>query len=120
MSIATDNFNDTADQAKRDSAGFASDLDGLKKSFSQLRTDLTQLIDRALVAGKSGAHTAVGGVKDAVGGVKDAVGGAATGLKEKSIDSAKAVEEHIAEHPIAATAIAFCVGYLLGKLFSRR
>jgi ElaB/YqjD/DUF883 family membrane-anchored ribosome-binding protein len=117
MSTATDNFNSTTDRPKHD---FASDMDGLKKSFAQLRTDLTQLIDHALVAGKTSAHVAVGGVRDAAAGVKDAAVGAASGIKEKSMDSAKAVEEHIAEHPIAATAIAFCAGYILGKLFSRR
>jgi ElaB/YqjD/DUF883 family membrane-anchored ribosome-binding protein len=100
-----------ADHAKRESTGtgFASDMESLKKSFAALRTDLMQLIDRGLVAGKSSAHHAVDGVKDA-----------ASGLKDKGADSVQAVEDHISEHPVASTVIAFAVGYVLGKLFSRR
>lgn len=118
MSVATDNFNDAADRAKHDAAssGFATDVDGLKKSFSQLRTDLTQLVERAFAAGKHGVAAGRDKAGDAVDGIKDM----AAGIKDKGVDSVKSVEQKITEHAIASTVIAFCAGYVLGKLFSRR
>jgi len=95
---------------------FAADIDGLKTSFSQLRSDLTSLLNNAVGISKTGATAVKEQAAHAVDGVKHRL----EGLKEKGVDSAEAIESKLSEHPLTTIVIAFGVGYVLGKLLSRK
>jgi ElaB/YqjD/DUF883 family membrane-anchored ribosome-binding protein len=95
---------------------FAADLESLKKSFGQLRSELTHLVGNAVGAGKSGAGALREKAHDAVDGVKHGLGA----IREKGSESFESLEQKIAERPLTTALIALGVGYMLGKLFSRR
>jgi ElaB/YqjD/DUF883 family membrane-anchored ribosome-binding protein len=95
---------------------FAGDIESLKTSFAQLRTDLTSLLGSAVGIGKSGASVVKEQAAHAVDGVKHRI----DSLKEKGADSVEAVEEKISEHPLTVALVAFGIGYVLGKLLSRK
>jgi ElaB/YqjD/DUF883 family membrane-anchored ribosome-binding protein len=94
----------------------SADMENLKKSFSQLRTDLTSLVGSALGAGKTGAHVVKEHAAAAVDGVKHKV----SDLKDKGIETEKAVEHKIAEHPLTSVFIAFGIGFMLARFLSRK
>jgi ElaB/YqjD/DUF883 family membrane-anchored ribosome-binding protein len=112
MSTTTENAAHAADS----NGNFAADIESLKKSFGQLRSELTNLVGNAFGAGKSGAGALREKAHDAVDGVKHGIGS----LREKGSDSLQSIEDKIAERPLTTALIAFGVGYMLGKLFSRR
>jgi ElaB/YqjD/DUF883 family membrane-anchored ribosome-binding protein len=97
-------------------ANLAADVDALKKSLSQLRGDVTNLLSDAVDAGKVGAGVARNKAGEAVDGLKHRIGD----LKDRGAKKAEDIEETIAEHPLAAALIAFGAGFLLAKMFSRR
>jgi ElaB/YqjD/DUF883 family membrane-anchored ribosome-binding protein len=95
---------------------FSSDLESLKKSFAQLRTDLTGLVSSALGAGKTSAHI----VKEQAAAAADGVKHKLHDLKDHGSETAQAFERKIAERPIASILIAFGVGYVVARMFSRK
>ena len=92
---------------------FAADIDSLKASAAQLRTDVVNLVGDAVDAGKSGAVVAKDCTFDAVGGLKHRLGD----LKNRGVESTEAT---LSEHPLATAFVALGVGFILAKLFSRR
>jgi ElaB/YqjD/DUF883 family membrane-anchored ribosome-binding protein len=77
---------------------FSSDLESLHSSFSQLREDVTQLVNNALGTAKSGADA----------------------LKGRGSQSMEHVGDKISEQPLLSAAIVFGVGFIVAKLLSRR
>jgi ElaB/YqjD/DUF883 family membrane-anchored ribosome-binding protein len=113
MGVSTDNASAGGSETN---GNFSADMESLKKNFGQLRADLTQLVGTALGAGKTGAgalrekaHSAVDGVKHGLEGVRD-----------RGSESIESLEKKIAERPLTSALIALGVGYMLGRLFSRR
>jgi ElaB/YqjD/DUF883 family membrane-anchored ribosome-binding protein len=106
----------TAEAGSNNKENFAGDIESLKHSFAQLRTDLTSLIGSAVGMGKSGATAVKERASHAVDDVRQRI----DGLKEKGIDSVEAVEEKISEHALTTALIAFGIGYVLGKLMARK
>jgi ElaB/YqjD/DUF883 family membrane-anchored ribosome-binding protein len=96
--------------------GISAEMEHLKKSFSQLRTDLTSLVGSALGAGKTGAHVVKEHATAAVDGVKHKV----SDLKDKGVETEKAIEQKIADHPLASVVIAFGVGFMLARIITRK
>jgi len=94
----------------------AADLEVLKKSFAQLRTDLTSIVSNALGVGKSGAHLVKEQAAEAVDGVKNKL----HSIKDKGVHSAEAIENKIADHPITSILVAFGVGFMLARMFNRK
>jgi ElaB/YqjD/DUF883 family membrane-anchored ribosome-binding protein len=92
---------------------FAADIDTLKASAAQLRSDVVNLVGDAVDAGKSGAVVAKDCTFDAVGGLKNRL----TDFKDKSVESTQAT---LSEHPLATAFIALGVGFILAKIFSRK
>ena len=88
---------------------FSADLANLQNSFEQLRDDVAKLLSSA-------AHTA----KSGVGSIKDHAAGAVSDLKERSSDSLDRVGKQISRNPLLSAGMAFGIGYILAKLFSRR
>lgn len=88
---------------------FAGDLEDLKNSFSQLRSDVNDLLHNAVQAGQSGAATAVDGIK---GGLSE--------LKSKSAQSAGALGRQVEQYPLASALIALGTGFVLARLFARK
>lgn len=110
------NVEETAKKIASDGKDFvASELETLKKSFSQLRTDLTSLVGSAVDGAKSGAHIAGEKAAAVADGVKNKIGD----IKDKGMEKEKALEEKIADHPIASVVIAFGVGFYLARLLPR-
>jgi ElaB/YqjD/DUF883 family membrane-anchored ribosome-binding protein len=96
--------------------GISKEMENLKKSFAQLRSDLTSIVGSALGAGKSGAHV----VKDHVDSVVDGAKNKLHDLKDKGAESAEAIEQKISDNPLVSVLIAFGVGFLLARIFTRK
>lgn len=96
------------------------DYEALKDNFSQLRTDVVDLLSHAFGLGKSSANSIGSSVKhqasDAVDTLKDQI----SNLRKQGGDQVHAVGKRIEDNPIASTAIAFGVGFVLAKLMSRK
>ncbi|MBC7783551.1 MAG: hypothetical protein H7144_06905 [Burkholderiales bacterium] len=99
-----------------ENAGVNSELDSLKESFSQLRTDVVDVLNHAFGLGRSSAEAAKESASDAVVRVKDQI----SSLKERGTDSLSNVERKIEENPLPAALIAFGAGYLIAKVLGRR
>jgi ElaB/YqjD/DUF883 family membrane-anchored ribosome-binding protein len=93
-----------------------SDFETLKRSFNQLRTDLTSLVGSALGAGKTSAHVVKDKAEAAVDGVKHQL----HNLKDKGAESAEAIEQKISDHPLTSIVIAFGVGFMVARFLSRK
>jgi ElaB/YqjD/DUF883 family membrane-anchored ribosome-binding protein len=104
-----ENIEQSGGEAAAGEKNFASDIDGLKNSLGQLRTDLNRLLNSALGMGKSSAADAVGGLKDRV-----------NELKDKSADYTEALEQKITDNPLASTLVAIGIGFILAKLITRK
>ena len=97
-------------------ARVTNEVDGLKESFGQLRSDVIDLISHAFGVGRGGAEIAKGRASDAVDNLKSKI----TDLKSHGADGLTALERKIEDKPLQAALIAFGVGYVLAKVFSRR
>ena len=85
------------------------DLNTLRADFAQLRADvakMTGMLQQLLEHGRRQATTEAGAVIDR----------AEASLKQQAGEFAKRVEEQ----PLAAVATTFCIGLVLGLLFSGR
>jgi ElaB/YqjD/DUF883 family membrane-anchored ribosome-binding protein len=92
---------------------FSADIDSLKASAAQLRSDVVHLAGDAVEAGKSGAVVAKDCTFDAVGGMKKRL----WDLKDRSVEC---TESTLSEHPLMTALIALGTGFILAKLFSRK
>ncbi|HUB26487.1 MAG TPA: hypothetical protein VL992_13755 [Tepidisphaeraceae bacterium] len=110
------NAEDPATTASPTDNGISKELENLKKSFTQLRSDLTSLVGNALGAGKSGVHV----VKDQANAVVDGAKSKLHDLKDKGAESAEAIEQKIADNPLISVLLAFGIGFLLARMFTRK
>jgi ElaB/YqjD/DUF883 family membrane-anchored ribosome-binding protein len=112
MNVA-DQLDEVRDQTSR---AAASDIENLKSSFSQLRADVTNLLQAALGIGKSTAGAVSGQASHAVDDLK----GRLSDLGEKGREGAEVVNEKIRENPMTSALLAMAVGFVLAKLFFTR
>lgn len=92
------------------------DLESLKKSFGQMREDVTKLLGYVLETGKDGAGVVKARASSALDDVKDCVGE----FKDRGAESVEQLGKKIEENPLASTAIAFGIGFVLARLLSKR
>ena len=98
-----------ADSKTESTDRFSSDLETLKSSFSQMREDMTRILENTLGTGKSGA-----------GMLKERASNAATDLQDYSSESIEKFGQRIGERPLLSAAIALGIGFVLAKLFTSR
>jgi ElaB/YqjD/DUF883 family membrane-anchored ribosome-binding protein len=110
----TEEHTTTADDGAKHA--FSSDIESLKKSLAQLRTDVTSLLGTALNVGKTGAHVAKEQGAAAVDGVKHKI----HDLKDKGAETAEAFEHKISDNPLTSVILAFGIGFILARIFSRK
>lgn len=113
MSKTNEQHADTTDEPKD---RFASDLETLKESFTQLRGDVTKLLDNTLGTGKSGAGMLKDRASAAAVDLKDRMGD----LKDYGVDSVERIGQKIGERPLLSAAIALGIGFVLAKLLTTR
>jgi len=77
---------------------FSSDLETLKDSFTQLRSDVARLVENTSATGRSGAGM----------------------LKNRGVESIEKIGQKIGERPLLSTAIAVAVGFILAKLLTMK
>ena len=94
--------------------------DNLHSAFDQLRHDVTDLISHAFGIGKNSATDAIGSAKDRANDAMSSLKDQISGLRDKGNDQVQAVGKKIEDNPIASTAIAFGVGFIVAKILSRR
>jgi ElaB/YqjD/DUF883 family membrane-anchored ribosome-binding protein len=91
----------------------ATDLDAemaaIRKDLAALRDDIAAI-----------ARTAVQGASNGTAQIGKTVRHKADEIVEKGSEIASSVGRHIEERPLAAVAVAFGAGFLLGKLMERR
>jgi ElaB/YqjD/DUF883 family membrane-anchored ribosome-binding protein len=92
------------------------DVDDIKSSFVQLRSDVVELFNNAFGLGKHGVGAAKDGAADAMEVLKERL----DELKGKGVKKFESVERSIEDNPLPAALIAFGVGFVIAKLFSRR
>lgn len=107
--------NGAQDVVEAAKSRFSDDLEALRSSFTDLKTDLTKIIHDAVATGRESAHVVGGRASDAMSGVKDQ----ASALKDKSSETLEALGDKIGENPVASTLVAFGVGFLIAKLLTR-
>ena len=117
MASNTSSASELKDEA---SQRMSDNAQNFTSAFDQLRHDVTDLISHAFGIGKSSASGAVGSVKDRANDAMDSVKDQISNLRDKSNDQVQAVGKKIEDNPLAATAIAFGVGFILAKILSRK
>lgn len=84
------------------------DVEELKSEFSELKSDMAKLAETLKkLYGDSADHG------------RERVKAAAERSGEQAREAAGALEAEIGERPLASVAIAFGIGFVLGKLFDR-
>lgn len=106
-------FKNVKDEARD---RFADDIDSLKESFTQLRSDVHQMFSDAVGTGKAGARVVGDHADRAYGQIKDG----AKDIKDRGADQIDMIGKKISENPLTSAAIAFGVGFILSRLMSRR
>ncbi len=104
------------DESTHSSARVSEDMESVKQSFSQLRTDVMDLLSNAFGLGKSGAEFAKDGAESAVETLKTKL----SDMKHKGAEGMESVEKKIGDNPLPAALIAFGVGFLVAKILTRR
>lgn len=92
------------------------EIDALKSSLKELRTDVVDLMSHAFGIGKGGAHVAKDTATDAVEHLKARL----TDLRGRGGQGVAAVEKHISQKPMQSALTAFGVGFIAALLLSRR
>lgn len=88
------------------------ELDAVREDLAALRQDFASLLAH-LKDGSGGiAEEAAGRLREKAGALYDDIG-------ERGQRSAEAVRHQVEEHPLTAIALAFALGYIGGRLFSR-
>jgi ElaB/YqjD/DUF883 family membrane-anchored ribosome-binding protein len=113
MAKINDDIGDLKDEARD---RLSRDLESLKNSFAQMREDVTKLLGHVLETGKDGAGVVKARASGAVDDVKDCLGE----CKDRGVESVEQLGQKIGENPLASTAIAFGIGFILAKLLSKR
>jgi ElaB/YqjD/DUF883 family membrane-anchored ribosome-binding protein len=103
-------------QTSQHSDRLSEDLEQLKSSFGQLRSDVTDLLTRAMGFGRHGAYMARDGASAAV----DVARSRLSDLKDRGYEGVQSVEQRIEENPLTSALIAFGVGFVLAKILTRR
>jgi len=94
----------------------AEDFENLKSSFSQFRSDVTELLTQALGFGRHGANMARDGANAAAVAARSHL----SDLKDRGYEGVQSVEKRIEDNPLASALIAFGVGFVLAKILTRR
>jgi len=115
MSIATENKGAEGITAQVN-PDFAKEIQSLKDSLAKLSADVSELVSHAADAGKNIAHVARNRAGGVVKGVQQRVGD----LKQQGAHYAEALEERIADRPLASGLILFGVGFMVATFFSRK
>jgi len=92
------------------------ELEGLKTSFNQLRSDVVNLFNHAFGVSKGSAEMARDYGNDAMEQLKNRV----YDLRDRGAVQMHHVEKKVEENPMQAVMIAFGVGFLLSKIFGHR
>jgi ElaB/YqjD/DUF883 family membrane-anchored ribosome-binding protein len=100
-------------------AEYQKDLDNLKNDLSQLRTDLAELVSSVKELGKQSASGARNRAQEEFEHRAQQASDAYQAARSQANEAAEHVQHSIEERPFTAAAIAFGVGVVVGKLFSR-
>jgi len=92
------------------------EMRNIHESFAQLRKDVMDLLSHAFGLGRTGADAAKEGAAEAVESLKERL----SELKERGAEGVSVVEQRIEENPIRAVLMAFGIGFILAKVFSRK
>lgn len=116
MSSPSNTFKDVKDESRE---RLSADLEHLKSSFAQLKSDVTHLINTTVGAGKASLHAvrdqAGSSVESAVGEVK----GKVNDLTDRSQKQLEQFGELVSERPLTSALVAFGVGFVIAKILSR-
>ena len=96
------------------------DYESLRDGMTQLRSDVVELISHAFGLGKSSASSLGSSVKDRASDAMECLKDEISQMRKRGGEQVEAVGKRIEDHPIASTAIAFGVGFILAKLVSRK
>ena len=117
MAKFSSDFSDVKDDAKD---RLSSDFEQLKQNFSQLKDDVGSILKNTLGVGRSNAHAA----KDEAASHASAYYGRAKDkfddYRDRGTHQVENIGEQIGDHPVAAAAIAFGVGFVIAKLLTKR
>jgi hypothetical protein len=93
----------------------STEIASLKDGLGQLRSDVVELFSHALGVGRSGAAVARDNAAEGYEMIKQQF----SDLSERGADSVTAMGRKIKKHPWQSALIAFGVGYLAAKLFTK-
>ncbi len=84
------------------------DLKELKDEYASLKSDLSKISDTLTKLAHDGADEGRARIRSAVGHSRD-----------QAKETLGTIEREIEERPVTSLAVAFGVGFVLGKIFSR-
>lgn len=116
MSNVGENFRNVGSDAKERLAG---DLQNIKSNFSQLKSDVGQIVSNAVGAGKTSARDGVEAARSQANAAVDRARGEYEHLKARGNDQIDQLGSLIAEKPVTSTLVAFGVGFLVAKILTR-
>jgi len=96
------------------------EFDSLRTDFAQMRSDLTSLTKAIAAMTSQEASDRLGDLKQAGKSVRHQFRHAVDGADSLRQSSVTAIEQQVAERPLAVMALAFGIGLLIGKVAHRR
>jgi len=96
------------------------DVDELRSEMHQLKSNLNELGGTIKGLGRHGVHVAKNKANEELGRLVDQITQAYDNVKKQGGEASQTMRARIEEKPMASIGIAFAVGLVLGKLFSRR
>lgn len=96
------------------------DLDGLKSEIEQLRSDLGSLVEAVLEGGKDKAESADATLREELQERLESLRDSLAQARERGEEAVETAQHTIEERPFVSVLVAFGVGMVAAKLFSRR
>ncbi len=113
----TSNAGNLKDEAKET---LGADFSELKNSFGKLRSDMMTLVNDALGVGKKGAESLKESAHGSAVNAYDSAKEHAEDWQIRGEEQIEAIARKIGDKPVLSALIALGVGFVLGKLISRR
>ncbi len=95
------------------------DIDDLRSEMAQLRANLSELGGTIKEVGRHGASVAKSRASEEIGRLVDQITSTYDNVKKQGGEASESMRARVEERPLASLGIAFAVGLVLGKLFSR-
>jgi ElaB/YqjD/DUF883 family membrane-anchored ribosome-binding protein len=95
---------------------FTDDVSALREGFTQLRADVTNLMQTAAGAGQHG----VGAVRETANDAVESMRNQLAGIKSQAVKSGRKITKPFGKYPVTGALVAFGAGLIIARFVARR